>query len=466
MKGLAAGIARVDITPPLGLVHAGWGDRTHQRVIGIDLPLWATALALSDGDQTVVIVDIDHVGLREQDAFKTRQAMAELTGLPLSHVRLSYTHTHSVARRDTLIYRGRGTEMLEPYRDNLMHQIEGVAWSAANSLRPVRVKADRGRCRISVNRRLHRPDEGVILGRNWDGPVDDEVQVIRIDAIEGEPLATVVAYSCHGVTVGPDCDLITPDYPGVAKRAVEEATGSTCLFLQGTAGDINPIRGVARGGINEYKRLGSILGHEAARVWWEMEVPSRRERYLGILESGGPIALYADEPVEGPDAKLRIGTRRIPLPLKEFPDPETLEESLKEQVRRVRELLAAGDSEDSIGRAAALCRRTSNQASLARAVHGQTHVTWELQGFVIGQEIALVAMPGEPFVEIGLRVKQESPFEYTVVSGYSNSGWGYIPTADAYSAGGYEVEFATPFSSGAADSIVQGTLALLHELAT
>src|SRR5215203_867808 len=56
---LYAGVARTDITPPLGIAHAGWGAQTHQRAGGIDLPLWATALALSDGDETVVIVDVD-----------------------------------------------------------------------------------------------------------------------------------------------------------------------------------------------------------------------------------------------------------------------------------------------------------------------------------------------------------------------------------------------------------------------
>ena len=60
---LSAGIARVDITPPQGIAHAGWGAQTHQRAAGVDLPLWATALALSDGVQTVVIIDIDLIYL-------------------------------------------------------------------------------------------------------------------------------------------------------------------------------------------------------------------------------------------------------------------------------------------------------------------------------------------------------------------------------------------------------------------
>src|SRR5690606_16781916 len=99
---------------------------------------------------------------------------------------------------------------------------------------------------ISVNRRYQRPDDGVVVvGRNWDGPRDPEVHVLRLDRLDGSPLAAVVHFGCHPITVGPDNDRITPDFPGVVKQIVAEATGATCLFLQGAAGDVGPVRGVA-----------------------------------------------------------------------------------------------------------------------------------------------------------------------------------------------------------------------------
>ena len=92
---LVAGVARTDITPPLGIAHAGWGAQTHQRAASVELPLWATALALGDGEQTVVLVDLDTMYLFREEGLAGRNAVAELTGLPHSHIRLSYTHTHS-----------------------------------------------------------------------------------------------------------------------------------------------------------------------------------------------------------------------------------------------------------------------------------------------------------------------------------------------------------------------------------
>jgi hypothetical protein len=467
LKQLSCGVARIDITPPVGIAHAGWGAQTHQRAAGVDLPLWATALALSDGDETVVIVDIDLIYLWETEAGKARQAVAELTGLPSSHIRLSYTHTHSgpVTGSGWTSWFTEGAEMVEAYDQSLPHRIAGVGWEAIKNLAPARVAAGGGSCGIAVNRRFQRPEDGaVVVGRNWDGPTDKEVQVVRIDDLSGQPLAAIVNYACHPITVGPDCELITPDYPGVMKRVVEEATGATCLFLQGAAGDIGPPRGVARNGLDEYERLGAILGHEASRVWWELELPPRQERYSATLESGAPLAIYVEEPIEEPDLGLRVGTRSMRLPIKELPAPEELEAALAAHVKRLDELRAGDAGEDAIIRETMQAKRSKMRADMARELEGKTHLDFEAQVIAIGDQIALAAIPGEPFVEIGLQIKQQSPIEHTLFSGYSNVGWAYIPMAEAYPVGGYEVE-VTPFSPDAAGIVVSETLALLEDVA-
>lgn len=464
---LSAGVARIDITPPPGIAHAGWGAQTHQRAAGIDLPLWATALALSDGDQTVVIIDIDLIYLWEPEVYDVQQAVVELTGLPASNVRLAYTHTHSgpVNGKSWTSWIKEGTEMVPSYDDSLSHRIAGVAWAALQNLKPARAAAGSGNCAIGVNRRFQRPEDGaVVVGRNWEGPVDHEVKVVRIDTLAGEPLAAIVNYACHPITVGPDAQLVTPDYPGVVKRVVEQTTGATCLFLQGATGNIGPVRGGARNGLAEYKRLGQILGHEAGKVWWEIELPARQERYVRTLESGAPLAIYADERVSEPEATLRVGTRPMPLPIKALPAPEKLEADLSAHVERLNELRAGGGSEEEIIQETMQAKRAKMRADIAQQLQGQTHRTFEAQLFAIGNEIALIGIPGEPFVEIGLQVKQNSPFKHTLFSGYSNVGWAYIPMPDAYPLGGYEVEI-TPFSPDAAGVVVEQSLALLHDVA-
>lgn len=466
-RQLLAGVARADITPPLGIAHAGWGAQTHQRAAGVDLPLWATALALSDGHETVVIVDLDLIYLWDSEAPGALRAVERATGLPASHIRLAYTHTHSGPVNGTTwsSWVREGAEMVPAYDAILEHQVAGVARQALGRLRPARVAAGAGEARINVNRRFRRPEDGaVICGRNWGGPVDHQVQLLRIDAADGAPLAAVVNYACHPITVGPDCELVTPDYPGVMKRVVEAATGATCLFLQGATGDLGPIQGCARGGLAEYRRLGSILGHEAGRIWWELEPRRRRERYAGTLESGSPLALYEDEPLDDLDGTLRVGTREVRLPLKQFAPSAELVAATAAHVERLDRLRAEGDDLEAIRAETMLAKRAAMRADLARRNEGSTHRSVTLQTFAIGDQIALPVVPGEPFCRIGAQVKAGSPFPHTLFAGYANVGWAYIPTADAYPLGGYEVEI-TPFAPEAAAMVVEESLALLRDLA-
>ncbi len=467
-RQLYAGVARTDITPPPGIAHAGWGAQTHQRAAGVDLPLWATALALSDGVETVVIIDIDLIYIWDAEAPGVMRSVEQATGLPASHIRLAYTHTHSgpINGAAWSSWVKEGAEMTPAYDAILEHHIAGVARQALQRMHPVRIAAGSGEARINVNRRFQRPEDGaVVCGRNWAGPVDHQVQVVRLDDLDGAPLAVIVNYACHPITVGPDCDLITPDYPGVMKRVVEQSTGAVCLFLQGAAGDLGPIQGVARGGLAEYRRLGSILGHEVSRIWWELEPRRRRDRYAGTLESGSPLAIYEDEPLPDLDATLRVGVREVQLPLKQFAPAAELGAAAARHIERLNRLRVEGGDLEAIRTETMLAKRAGMRAELARRNEGHTHRSVIVQTFTIGDQIALPAVPGEPFCEIGRRVKAGSPFPYTLFAGYANIGWAYIPTADAYPSGGYEIEI-TPFAPEAADRLVDAVLALLHEQAS
>jgi hypothetical protein len=74
--------------------------------------------------------------------------------------------------------------------------LAGAAKSAAGAYR-------RGvrSCDINVNRRFRAPDGRMVVGRNWDGPVDRTVRVVRIDGLDEKPVATIVHYACHPTTM-------------------------------------------------------------------------------------------------------------------------------------------------------------------------------------------------------------------------------------------------------------------------
>src|SRR6185369_14342434 len=241
-QSLLAGTGRRCTNPPPNIAHGGWGAQKHEQAEGIDLDLWVTALALSDHNTTALILDLDIQILTNQRADQIREAVSKATGIPIQNIRASATHTHS----GPVPYKSwieKGYELVDPWFEEVARWSAEAAVEAVANLHPIRVRAGRGQCHINTNRRAATQSGERFLGINPDGPCDHEVLVVRLDSMDGKPLATLVNYACHPTIMGPPNRLITPDYPGVMKRVVEEAFGGKCLFLQGSAGDQGPLQG-------------------------------------------------------------------------------------------------------------------------------------------------------------------------------------------------------------------------------
>jgi len=461
MMYLLAGVGRCDITPAPGTPQGGWGAATHQRGLDADMPLYATALVLEKADKAVAIVDVDLIGFETDWTKKIMDAVAGLTRLPREHIRLSWTHTHSGPNTFRLKTITEGLDMVLSYMEGLPLRIASAVWKAQQNLKPVRVSAGSGKCEINVNRRLKLPDGAVVVGRNWDGPADSTVRVVRFDDLSETPVATIVHYACHPTTMAWQCQYFTPDYPGMAKQTVERELGGLCLFLQGATGNLTPRRGFS-GDVRIYRHLGFLLGLEAAKVAATIETLPRQEDFQGVLQSGAPIALYEDRPKEPEVADLRVIWRTVKLPVKPTRPPAELEDEA-EAARKQLERQRREGSEEEIRAATSKATQAGWRAEYARLYHGKTHVDWPLQGIRIGP-VALLAIAGEPFTEINQEIVSRSPFAHTLFSGYSHGGFGYIPARTAYAEGGYEVE-ASPFSPEAHDVVVKESLAILEELA-
>ncbi|MCC6859336.1 MAG: neutral/alkaline non-lysosomal ceramidase N-terminal domain-containing protein [Bryobacterales bacterium] len=463
MSELLAGVGRCDITPAPGTPQGGWGAQTHQRGLGADMPMLATALAISSGSETVVVLDVDAIGFDEEWTGRILDAVSALTGLPRRAIRFSCTHTHSGPNTFRLGNISEGLDMVLSYLDGLPLRIAGAAWQALQNLRPARCAAGSGRCEIGVNRRFHVPGGGMAVGRNWEGPVDPTVRVVRFDALDETPLATLVHYSCHPTTIAWQNQFFTPDYPGAVRQTVERELGGTCLFLQGAAGNITP-RGGFTGDLAVYRRLGQTLGLEASRVALSIATLPRGERFQGVLQSGAAIALYDDQPVEPERPVLRVCARPVRMPVRNLGDPEPLEEEAGRLRGELNRLRSQGAGEEEIRAATARATQAGWRAATARNFHGKQTVDWQMQGIRLGS-IALLCVQGEPFVEIGLRIAAGSPFPHTLFSGYSNGAFGYIPIREAFEEGGYEVWNGSVFSPDAAGVVAEEGLRMLHELA-
>jgi len=241
---LRAGVARVTITPPLGSAMIGFAGRGPAD--GLHDDLTATALVLEGpsagpgGVERVAIITCDLLWLETHEVHGVRAAVGALTAVPPDHVVVACSHTHYGPTMDASREEEEGPQTA-PYLANLVHQLAGVVALACAACVPCQLGVGYGEAHIGINRRERIADGTIILGQNPAGSFDPRVAVLRIDAVDGRPLAAVFNYACHPVSLGGACTHISADFPGVARRLVEEQTGSTCLFLQGAAGNINPL---------------------------------------------------------------------------------------------------------------------------------------------------------------------------------------------------------------------------------
>ncbi|NQW19311.1 MAG: neutral/alkaline non-lysosomal ceramidase N-terminal domain-containing protein [Chloroflexi bacterium] len=464
---LAAGTARVDITPPIGIAHAGWGAQTHEGAQGVDMPLTITALVIETAGNTnpserIAILDIDTCILVGTYDARIRNAVTEATGIPAGNQRVSYTHTHS-GPIEGLSWIVEGSEMVEPWFHSMAPASAKAIEEAITKIVPVRADSGSGHCEININRRPVSHDGKVFTGRNPGGFVDHEVLVTAIDDLDGNPVATLVNYACHPTIMGPENKLITPDYPGPVRETVESIVGGKCLFLQGAAGNQGPIDGFT-GDTSVYRKLGKQLGIEAARVRLNIDPIPREEKLEDILSSGADLGIYSFKQVGESDDTLGMIESNASLPIKEMPPESEVQGNFDRISANLEAVRKRGGTLDEIKQAAFPAKR---ETLLLR--HTQTFGQGgkkrdiPIQVIRIGNT-ALVAIPVEPFAEIGTAVKERSPADWTLFSGYSNGYYGYLPMAYAYPEGGYEVGPTAPFEAGAAEQMIEDCLEAIQKL--
>lgn len=458
-----AGVGRVTITPPLTAPHASWGAQVHVLPDGVESDLWATALVVDDGATRAAWIDLDIVIVTKQESDAIRARVGEELGIAPEAVRISVTHNHAGPPPSAWNWTRQGQAALEGYYALLPELAAGAARLALQALRPARVAVGAGESRVAVNRRETAPDGRMVTGVNPGGVIDPHVFVARIDNQAGGPIAAVVGYTMHPTTMGPSNRLISSDWPGHLKRTVETITGAPCLFAQGATGNVGPGPDGFTDDVRVIQRLGGEVGCEAARVYLGLDVAGVTHRHERVWESGAPLGTWVREPAPEPDVDVTVISRTVNLPLIEQPPLAEAQARVEAAQGRLDALKAQGAPAAEVEAATFVVKRANMACSRAAAYGGRETFPTELHLLKIGPAV-IVGVEGEPFAEIGLAIKAESPLAHTWFGGYTGGWAGYVPTAEAYPLRGYEVE-TSPFAPEAADLLVAETLAALRDLA-
>jgi hypothetical protein len=406
---LEVGVSRVEITPENGLALQGYPG-TGRTAEGVRDPLFARVLVLRAGAQRIALVDLDLIAPLEPE-FVTQLRDAVLSDV--SYVLVTAIHTHS---GPALI--PSSSPPPRAWESNAVGKIADAIHSAASHAVAARLGVGYGAAYIGHNRLRRNSDGGVTwFEKNWTGvstsPVDPTVGVLRIDDTSGAPLAILVNFACHPVIFGPDSRLYSADFPGVMTRFVEKAMGSkvVCFFLQGADGDINPLYAVtplAQGAVELSESAGTELGQVVARVASQIQTAADLAPSLQFVED-----------------RMAFGPRW-----------------------KAQQWLAVerGNSE---------------------TIAAKTEAEYQLPvtTLLINKQLAVLAVPGEPFVEFQQQWRSRCPVRDCFFLGYSNGYFGYFPTIEAATMGGYGAAHpSTWIEVGAGERMVDRGVERVYEL--
>lgn len=438
------GIARVDITPPRGIRLVGYTVR-EGFCLGTDEPLTATVLVLQSGGSAVAIIAMDWCAVYPRFMSELRRRCARALKIPSSHVLINASHTHCApVPPDFMPYDSpEQVQAVAEHADTVARLLERACRKAVRNPELVRIAAGWGECLGNINRRQPMPDGGVLLGENPGGFCDSSVGVVRLDRMDGRPLAVLFRYSCHPVTMGPRIKLASPDYPGPARRVIERAMECPSLFLQGCGGNLNPRTGIGSdsSGREDCERLGYMLGAEVVRVCSSLRT-HRARKAPRLVRSVAVYWLFEYESIApGGEGPIRAAETMLELPLEPFPPLQEVRAERALWAERLEAARQRGAPESEI----LVARRLDYwaQVRLDAASRGPNPATirFPVQVVEFGS-VAIVAAPFELMAETGEALRRESPQPFTLVTGYSNGVISYLPTAGISREGGMESKSA------------------------
>ena len=416
-----AGTAQVVITPPAGLTM-----HENVRATGTLDPLFARVLVLETGDKRVALVTLD-LGRTFPGAWLDQLRTAARVSSQVGKVIVTASGTHSgpsiseTAKNETAAW-----------EHETFDKIAGAIRQACGQLAPARIGSDHGehyaRGYIGFNRRQVHLDGTVSM--LWSNPaatpttpIDPVISVVRVDDAKGQPMAILVGYACEPVVLGNDNSQYSADYVGVMLRAVATQFDSNplCFFLPGGDGDILPLYAstpIAQGGEEKLEWTGEQLAAQAVEV-----------------------------------------AKRIQTSVPSVPSIDVAEDTLTVPLRWAAQSFTQGAVR---GRAAAISEDESDLLSDASL---RVPLSLSTTTLLINKKVAIVTMPGGPFVDFQIDLHGRCPVTDCVLVGHTDGFAGYMRTIVAASQGGYGAgDSYTIVAVGTGERMIDHAVIHLHEM--
>ncbi len=399
---LRAGAAKVDITPKKPVKMAGYASRTGLSK-GVHDPLSARVIVFENNGKRLVLVSTDLIGFYNGTAEHFRKVILDEFKLKPSELFLSGIHTH--AGPSLTIDKENGHANNLEYTENLKGKLIEAIRKAFDNMGSVHIGVGIGYSPVGNNRRELKisaiGESSIKLGRNPYGPTDKEVLVMKVAKPDGAVIAAAFDYAIHATCLSGKNHIISGDVLGLAEQFVEKILGEDVIApaFTGASGNINPW----------FKGLPAFNTEPG---WIPEPV------LLGTMLGEEVVHVFRD--IEKVSAGGEIKTAFLTL---ELPGKPRDEVAVKKDYPP-----------------------TPLNITVAR----------------IG-DIAFVGIGCEVLTEIGMAIKDASPYKHTFVITHCNGAAGYLAPEHLYIEGGYEIR-KSPFAPQAADMVAKQAVKMLHEL--
>ena len=450
-RKLQAGFGRVDITPPLGSSLVG--HNVYREADHVIDPLQINALAVSDGERTAILFSVDLLYIRKDFSARIRQRIAEKTGVPFEALFVAGTHTHYGPSLWPELLQGTAKEKAERYQEFLMDRFCDAAILALDDRKPAkmgygvanvsgvafirRFRMKNGTVRTNPAR--HDPE---ILGPA--GELDERVNVLRFIREGGKEIA-VANFGIHACCLKTSTG-ISADFPGAVRRTVEAVLPAHCVFFSGAEGDVNHYNPFA----DAKNEDPFVNANDLADAGYNFS-DQLNANHIGRAIAGALFTVYGDVQWTD-DATVSYGLQDCPV---------DYNKGSQADVAWAEEFYARMNAGEDV-------KQTYPPHSLAKAYRILHLKDFPETGALPVSAVrigpaAFVGLPGEPFTQIGVRLKARSGYEITLPCCCTNGAEGYYPMLEDCGSTSYEA-VKTNYKPGTAEALVDTGVALLHKL--
>lgn len=425
---LRFGQAAVDITPPKDMPFQVPQRPPFQVVpaTGTHDPLHAKAVVFESGGVKAAIVACDLTSIPVHIIAAARVLVGKMSSVPPENVMITATHTHTGPNIRPRFFQNASAvqkQAAAEYLERLPRLIAESVQRAEKALTEARLQAAIGVVPdVAFNRRFLMKDGTVVSNphKGQDdllvnvvrpaGPTDAALPVLYAESTAGQPLATVLNFALHLDTTG-GTDY-SADFPYQVSKILANVKGPGMLshFTIGAAGNINhyylldPKKARRTKGFQEAARIGTLIAAEVVRTYQRLQ----------------PIAA-APIKVSRETVRLLILEEKAPALAKQFGNKPEFHDG----------------------------------EMMVKLVDGKYTFEGEVMVISVGDELAFVGLPGEMFVELGLGVKQNSPYTFTFINTLANGAIGYVANRKAFAEGSYGASAATTRSNpGSGEALV------------